>query len=90
MLDMAPNYRSIKASNMKIDVTNFPVVRLNKASPENQNLDWLDGLAFDRNYAILGEVGSIDHYIILDISTGNIMPGMWHKERFELVPEEEL
>jgi hypothetical protein len=42
------------------------------------------------NYACLGEVANIHHYLMVHIKTGRILPGIWHLEEFRPVTEEEL
>lgn len=76
----------------KNKILSMIMVRLDPNSPENANPDWVKsaGLEFDKRYAVIGEVASIDHYIILDTSNGKILPGMFHLERFEEFPEDEL
>lgn len=42
------------------------------------------------NYACIGEVGNIHHYIMLHIATGRVLPGIWHIEDFRPATEDEL
>ena len=64
----------------------------------------LPGFRNDAIYLVLGEVAyeqdtssaasavvqGIRHYVLLDLSSGNIMPGMYHAERFRGATEDEL
>lgn len=47
-------------------------------------------LAFGRFYAVLGEWGTSGHHIAMDVSSGKIVPGIVHLDRFEDLPEDEL
>jgi hypothetical protein len=40
-------------------------------------------------YLLLGEVGSTRHYVVSDLRTGAICPGMIHLERFRQADEDE-
>ena len=44
----------------------------------------------DKTSLVLGEVGNINHYILLDYTTGNIMPGMYHLENLIRLDNDEL
>lgn len=76
----------------------YQCLRLNPNAPENaqEYLDLTNNLAgfhllnyLDR-YIILGEINSTNHYIVVNINCGRILPGMFHIERFEYVPDEEI
>jgi hypothetical protein len=66
--------------------------RLRQGYIENQPeyMKDIPGLNFKDRYLILGEVGEIHHYIMMNMSTGQVLPGMFHLERFEEVPEDEI
>lgn len=49
----------------------------------------MDGVIMGRDYVVLGEVGETDHYILLDIERGEVLPGMWHDEDFDIVDSDE-
>jgi hypothetical protein len=49
-----------------------------------------DTMNLKDHYVLLGEVANTDHYILLNISTGCIVPGMLHLDRFEEIPEDDL
>lgn len=50
---------------------------------------YLDGIIMGRDYVVIGEVGETDHYILMDITTGHILPGMWHDEDFDIIDSDE-
>lgn len=41
-------------------------------------------------YIVLGEVADIKHYIILNMTTGQILPGIFHLEHFEEVNRDDI
>lgn len=47
-------------------------------------------LGFQQRYVVLGEVGATGHYLIFNLTTNVMMPGAYHIERFEEIPEDEL
>ena len=47
-------------------------------------------LYHNRTYLILGGVSDTGHIILLDYSTGLILPGMWHNESFRPATDDEL
>lgn len=64
-------------------------IRLRKDDPINTSHP-LPGMNFDDLFLILGEVANINHYIILNYGSGQVMPGMYDIDRFEWVPEGEF
>jgi len=46
------------------------------------------GLNADKLYIVVGEVGSTEHYILLDFITGSIIPGMWNLKHFVHLEED--
>jgi len=66
----------------------FEAVRLKDDSLFNG----IDGYMLDdnRTYLILGGVSDTGHIILLDYSTGLILPGMWHNESFRPATDDEL
>ena len=41
-------------------------------------------------YVILGEVEKINHYLVLNISRGELLTGAWHLSDFERISEEDI
>jgi hypothetical protein len=74
-----------------IPIRKFRAVKLKHDYYENAD-EYLKsaGLVMNNPYAILGEYGNSDHYIILDVRTGTILRGYFHLDRFEDIPEEDL
>ena len=72
-------------------MTQLKPVRLKPGHYENTT-DWLPGtgLALGRYYAVLGEWGTTKHIIVMDVTAGKVVPGVFHLDRFEEIPEEDL
>lgn len=55
------------------------------------------GLELRKGYLLLGQVSvlengfqeGIHHYILMNITTGTIIPGMWHSDRFRYITNED-
>lgn len=69
-----------------------PLVRLKRGHYENQDvyMKGIKGLNWDDRYIVLAEVETIDHYVVMNLSTGKILRGMFHLDRFERVPVDEI
>ncbi len=69
------------------------LLKANKIHIENLIKDKYElpvGYNLDNRYVILGEVETTNHYIMLNITTGKVLPGTFHLEDFEYVPEEDI
>jgi hypothetical protein len=64
---------------VRLDVKSFP----NVEKPMKQ-------LKEGAIYIVLGEVSNSDHYILLELESGHILPGMWHMDRFEEVSRDDI
>jgi hypothetical protein len=73
-------------------VPRLKVLRLLPKDRENEQsfVDAIPGLNFRDHYAVLGEAGATGHYIMLNQTTGQILPGIFHLSRFQKVPVDEL
>jgi hypothetical protein len=82
--------RRIEAMKRKTSkIQQLRAVRLNPRFPPN--IEKLPRqLKRGKSYVVLGEVSNIDHYILLDLETGRIVPGMWHLNRFEDIPHDDI
>lgn len=69
-----------------------PLVRLKVGHPENEDryVDAIDGLYFSDRYLVLAEVEDIEHYVVMNLRTGQVLRGMFHLGRFERVPAGEI
>jgi hypothetical protein len=66
-------------------------VRLIPNHPENAGYYLsTQGLSLTSHYAVLGEWADTGHYLILDVKTGTILPGIFHLDRFEEIQEDDL
>jgi len=75
-----------------LNVPKFPVVMLDEGNPQNK--PWpLPGLSWNEVYMIIGEVAQegrgIEHYILMDFK-GNVIPGMYHADRFRFATDREF
>jgi hypothetical protein len=68
----------------------LPAVRLKPDHYENQDGTRHSTMPLNAGYCILGEWGDSDHYIVLCVDTGQVIPGAVHLDRFEEIPEEDL
>lgn len=64
-------------------VPSLRAVRFQPGHPENTEMS-------GAHFAILGEFGNTKHYLLLCVATGVILPGMFHIDRLEAIPEAEL
>ena len=76
---------------MKIKYT---ILKLRPADECKENIDlFLSDVNYILNhndhYIVLGEVGDTKHYIVLNMTTGQIVPGMVHLGRFEEIKPED-
>ncbi len=49
-----------------------------------------EGINLNDRYVVIGEVEKIDHFIMLNMVTGTVLPGMYHLDNFIRVPEEDI
>lgn len=83
--------RGSRAQTLAKDVARLKPVRLVAGHPENQQA-YLDeqGLALDDHCAVLGEWGDTKHYLIMNVTRGTVLRGIFHLDRFEEIPDDEL
>jgi len=48
------------------------------------------GYNLDDRYVVFGEMEKTQHYIMFNIFTGKMLPGIWHLDEFERIPEEDI
>jgi hypothetical protein len=84
--------RGERAKRLGAGVPRLKAVRLLAGEPENAAafLAEVPGLNSADRYAVLGEVGASGHYVILNLSSGQILPGVFHLDRFEEIPDDDL
>lgn len=75
-------------SNLHIGVQSLTPVRFIADHPDNRVFPFCDMTG--KQYAILAEYGNIRHYLILDIANGRLLPGLFHLDRFEKIPEDDV
>lgn len=72
-------------------VPRLAVVRLNMQEPLNTDpATQMPGYRPSHNYAVIGEILDIGHYVLLNLATGKIMAGYVEMTRFELVPASDV
>jgi hypothetical protein len=85
------------------DVPLLPVVCLDEKQEQNEHYRGLTAesshLRFETAYLVIGEPqlepseynpdGGIRHYILMELGTGKIIPGMMHGDRFRRVTSED-
>ncbi len=83
--------RGEHAYRMAEQVIRLKPVRLIPDHPENAPEYLADqGLSLDDHCAVLGEWGNTKHFLILNVSKNWILPGIFHLDRFEEIPEDDL
>lgn len=75
-IDLLEEYRPVGVGPF-IGVTRLPLVRV-KASQ-----DVPAALSFYDRYTVLGQLGDSRLYVLLNVDTGAIVPGMWPSHWFE-------
>lgn len=61
-----------------------------KDPANNESFARANKLFTSRTYVVLGEVANTDHVILLDLRTGNVVPGLMDLAYFEMIPDGEL
>ncbi len=49
-----------------------------------------EGYNLNDRYVIIGEVKAIDHFVFLNITTGRVLPGVFHLDDFDEILEEDI
>ncbi len=69
----------------------IPRLKAVKANPEqNPYIFHNDIIKPNMIYLVLGEVADIRHYVLLELRTGRIIPGMFHIESFVEADEDDF